>query len=418
MTAATPSTFAHDSRVLGLISLGHLLSHFYQLCFAPLILVWHHSFGASFATLGAILTTFTLSMGAAQMPAGMLVDRHGARAVLVGGLILSGLAFAGMALAPNIAAIFALAALAGIGNAVFHPADYAILNSSLNPDHMGKAFSLHTFAGNLGGALAPATLAYLIALHDWRFAVVAVGLLGFIVAAVLLLQGGILKDEQDGATEETRKKAKTAFGWRENVAFMTSPPMVMLFLFFMTASMASGGIAAFSQVVNVKIQAIDIETAGTVLSAFLFAVTAGILAGGVAADKTRRHDVQAAIAFVGSAVIFALLALQVYSVAVLIGLFILAGFAQGFVRPARDMMVRALSPKGTTGRAFAFASTGMALGSASAPIAFGILLDMDSPHGVYWLVALFNLVAIATVMCTRFVKLPDINADAQTKPAQ
>jgi MFS family permease len=135
----------------------------------------------------------------------------------------------------------------------------------------------------------------------------------------------------------------------------------------------------------------------------------------VAADKTHRHDLQAAVAFLGSAAIFAALALQVYSEAVLIGLFILAGFAQGFVRPARDMMVRALSPKGTTGRAFAFASTGMALGSASAPIAFGILLDMDSPHAVYWLVAVFNLVAISTVMSSRFVKLPDINAQVNPK---
>jgi FSR family fosmidomycin resistance protein-like MFS transporter len=416
MSTAAPSTFAHDSRVLGLISLGHLLSHVYQLCFAPLLLVWHQTFDASFATLGAILTTFTLSMGAAQMPAGMMVDRHGARAVLVGGLILSGVAFAGMALAPSVPLLFVMAALAGIGNAVFHPADYAILNSSLNPNHMGKAFSLHTFAGNLGGALAPATVAYLIGLNDWRFAVIVVGIFGFIVAAILLLQGGILKDETHDSSESAKTHAKTAFGWRENVVFMTSGPMVMLFAFFMTASMASGGIAAFSQVVNVKIQAIDIETAGTVLSAFLFAVTAGILAGGVAADKTTRHDLQAAIAFLGSAAIFAALALQVYSEIVILGLFILAGFAQGFVRPARDMMVRALSPKGTTGRAFAFASTGMSFGSASAPIAFGILLDMDSPHAVYWLVAAFNLIAISTVMSTRFVKLPDINASA--KPAE
>ena len=416
MTAASPSTFAHDGRVLGLISLGHFLSHFYQLCFAPLILVWHQSLGASFATLGAILTTFTLSMGAAQMPAGMLVDRYGARAILVAGLILSGIAFGAMSLTTSIPVIFVLAALAGFGNAVFHPADYAILSSSVNPSYMGKAFSLHTFAGNLGGAVAPATLVYLIAMRDWQFAVAVVGTFGFIVAAVLLLQGGILKDEQDDADDAATKAASTAFGWRENVAFMTSAPMMMLFMFFMVASLASGGIAAFSQVVNVKIQMVSLETAGTVLSAFLFAVTAGILAGGVAADKTQRHDWQAAIAFIGSAIIFALLAFQVYSEAVLIGLFILAGFAQGFVRPARDMMVRALSPKGTTGRAFAFASTGMALGSACAPIAFGILLDLDNPHAVYWLVAAFNLLAIATVVSTRFVKLPDIATSA--KPAE
>ncbi len=415
MTAAA-STLARDGRVLGLIGLGHFLSHFYQLCFAPLILVWHESFGASFATLGAILTCFTLATGIVQVPAGMLVDRFGARAILVAGLILSGLAFAAMGLATSIPMLFALAAIAGIGNAVFHPADYAILSSSIDPARMGKAFSLHTFAGNLGGAVAPASLVFLITLRDWQFAVMAIGVLGFLVAAVLMLQGGILRDEHDAADAAAKKAASTAFGWRENLAFMASPPMVMLFAFFMVASLASGGIAAFSQVVNVKIQFISLETAGTALSAFLFAVTAGILLGGVAADKTTRHDWQATLAFLGSAVIFALLAVMTFSEAALIGLFILAGLAQGFVRPARDMMVRALSPKGTTGRAFAFASTGMSLGGATAPILFGLLIDLDSPHAVYWLIAIFNLVAIATVASSRFVKLPDINP--APKPAE
>jgi MFS family permease len=192
--------------------------------------------------------------------------------------------------------------------------------------------------------------------------------------------------------------------------------MMMLFMFFMVASLASGGIAAFSQVVNMKIQGVSLETAGTALSAFLFAVTAGILIGGVAADKTERHDWQATVAFVGSAIIFAALAMMVFSEGPLIILFILAGLAQGFVRPARDMMVRALSPKGTTGRAFAFASTGMSLGSASAPIMFGLLIDSGSPHAVYWLIALFNLMAILTVTSSRFVKLPDINPSV--KPAE
>jgi FSR family fosmidomycin resistance protein-like MFS transporter len=417
MNVATPS-LARDSRVLGLIGLGHFLSHFYQLCFAPLILVWHESFGASFTTLGAILTVFTLATGIVQVPAGMLVDRYGARAILVCGLILSGSAFIAMALAPSIPVIFVLAAIAGIGNAVFHPADYAILSSSINPNRMGKAFSLHTFAGNLGGAIAPATLVFLIGMRDWQFSVMVIGTFGFLVAAILMLQGGILKDEHDDTSDAVKKAASSAFGWRENVAFMTSPPMMMLFMFFMVASLASAGIAAFSQVVNVKIQFISLETAGTALSAFLFAVTAGILVGGVAADKTERHDWQAAIAFLGSAVIFAVMAFMVVSDAVLISLFVLAGFAQGFVRPARDMMVRALSPKGTTGRAFAFASTGMSLGGAVAPILFGVLIDLNSPHAVYWAIAAFNIVAIATVTSSRFVTLPSIKPVDAIKPAE
>ena len=401
-------SIGRDGRVLGLVGLGHGLSHFYQLIFAPLIIVWHADLGVSYAVLGAVLTTFTLAGGVAQMPAGVAVDRWGARPILVGGLVLSGLAFAAMGSVTSVWQLFVLAALAGVGNAVFHPADYAILNSSINPARMGKAFSLHTFAGHLGGALAPATMAILIGwgagLGGWRFAMWVVGAFGIVCAIILMLQGGILRDEHHEATDDTRKKAKNAFSWKENVELLLSPAMMALFMFFLVASLASGGIAAFSQVVNVQLHGITLEAAGTALSAFLFASTGGILLGGVAADKTSRHDAQAAIAFFTCAVIFALVAVFPMHEVVLIALFAVAGLAHGMIRPARDMMVRALAPKGTAGRAFAWASTGMSIGSAVAPIMFGIMIDMGAMSGYYWVIAAFNLLAILTVTSTRWVR--------------
>ena len=398
------STMGRDGRVLGLIGIGHGLSHFWQFIYPPLIIVWYAEFGTSYAVLGAILTLFSLSTGIAQMPAGVMVDRWGAKPILIGGLILSGIAFAAMGSATEIWHLMVLSAVGGIGNAVFHPADYAILNSSINPKRMGKAFSLHTFAGHLGGALAPATMAFLIALYDWRFGMWVVGALGIVAAIILMIQGGALKDEHHEADEKAQKKAKTAFSWKENVELLLSPAMTALFMFFLIATLASAGISSFSQVVNVQLHGVSLEAAATALSAFLFASTGGILLGGIAADKTTQHDLQATILFLVCAVIFAAIAVLPMSEVLLITLFAVAGLAHGMIRPARDMMVRALAPKGTAGRAFAWASTGMSVGGAVGPIMFGLMIDYGAITSVYWVIAAFNLVAILTVTSTRFVK--------------
>jgi MFS family permease len=180
--------------------------------------------------------------------------------------------------------------------------------------------------------------------------------------------------------------------------------MTMLFLFFLIATLASSGIAAFSQVVNVTLYGVSLETAGTALSGFLFASTAGILLGGIAADKTTRHDAQAAVAFLLCGVIFAALAIFTVGDITLILLFVAAGLAHGMIRPARDMMVRALAPRGTAGRAFAWASTGMSVGGAVAPILFGLMVDFGATAEFYWVIAAFNVLAILTVTSTRWVK--------------
>ncbi len=52
----------------------------------------------------------------------------------------------------------AMFALAGVGNTVYHPADYALLSHHVPSDRIGQAYSIHTFAGMLGSAAAPASL--------------------------------------------------------------------------------------------------------------------------------------------------------------------------------------------------------------------------------------------------------------------
>lgn len=391
-------SLGHDSRILGLIGVGHFLSHFYGLILPPLLLIWREEFDVSFAALGAIITLFALATGIVQIPAGMPVDKIGARPVLVAGLAIEGAAVAAMGFVTSIEGIFVLAALAGVGNSVFHPADYAIMNASLNPRRIGKAFSLHTFSGHLAGAMAPATIVFLVALQDWRFAVTAVGMIGIAVALLIMTQGRILQDDHQEAKRSATADDTAAVTWRASFGLMLSKQMILFFLFFLLASLTSSGVQSFSVVASMEIHQISLATASTALTAFLFASALGILLGGVIADYAGRHEWIAVGAVSISALIFAAAAVWLFTEALLITLFTIAGLAQGMIRPARDMMVRAFAPKGTTGRVFAFVSTGIAMGSAIAPVFFGLIIDLNATIWIFWLLAAFNLMAITTVV--------------------
>ena len=380
MTVAAPA-LGRDIRVLGLIGGSHFLSHFCQLSLPPLILVWRAEFGASYSALGLIVTLFALTTGLAQIPAGILVDRLGARPMLVGGLVVVGGSVVAMSLAPTVEVIYMLAAFAGIGNSVFHPADYAILNSSIGARRMGTAFGLHTFSGHLGGAVAPATIIFLTAAFDWRLAMLATGLVAIAAAALVLAQGDILMDENRDGEEDTGTEAGEEARPR-TMGLIFSKAMLLFFLFFVVAALTSSGVTSFSVVALVDIHGVSKTGASGALSAFLFASAIGILLGGAIDARYGRHDEIAIAAFLISGALF------------------LA--AQGILRPARDMMVRAMAPKGTMGRVFGYVSTGIALGSAVAPVLFGFLVDQGLTVWIFWLLVIFSATGIGIVLVQKW----------------
>ena len=126
---------------------------------AVLFLAWQAAFQVSFAELGLAVALMSGSTALLQTPVGFLVDRYGARRFLIGGALVMSLCITAMGFATSFWQILLLAPLSGMGNSVFHPADYAILSGSVDKDRMGRAFALHTFSGNLGFAAAPPLMA-------------------------------------------------------------------------------------------------------------------------------------------------------------------------------------------------------------------------------------------------------------------
>ena len=177
--------------------------------------------------------------------------------------------------------------------------------------------------------------------------------------------------------------------------------MIQFFLFFTMLSMMQSGIQAFVVIALVALHDTPLAVASLALSAYLMTSAAGVLVGGEISDRTTRHDLVAAAIFVFSGLIVLGLAWLSLPAAVLVGVMAIMGLAQGITRPARDMMLRAAAPKGATGSVFGFVTSGIAVGSALAPIPLGWLIDIGRPAWVFYLLALFMAVAVLTVATPR-----------------
>jgi MFS family permease len=389
-------------RALGLVGAAHFMSHFYSMVLPPLFPFLHQDLGVSYTVLGVLLSAKKITSGALQLPTGIAVDRFGAKGMLLFGLLTCSLAIGLAGTTDSVIVLGALFIVFGIGNAVFHPTDYSILTSSM-PDHfMGRAFSVHTFCGHLGTALAPAVILTLTALWDWRIALMASGLAGIVVTLAIGTQWSVLRDGAP-AGDKGKKKTETA----EDAAMSTgamlrhvlaSPPILYLFLFFSISSMAGSGLRDFAVAGLVALQGMPVAAAGGALSGFLFASAIGVLAGGYAADKTRRHDLMAGAGLCVSAVLIAIIGGVDLHYTAIVFCFTIAGFVNGAIRPARDMMIRNAAPWGATGKVFGFVFSGTTFGGGIAPVVYGFMLDAGNPAWIFYTSAIFMVLCMIVVL--------------------
>ena len=382
---------ASEIRVLSLIGVGHFLSHFYILCLPPMLPLFAREFDVGFALLGGALTGYAWIGGILQAPIGVALDKIDARKMLAVGLAVNATAIGLIGLSENFWQFAALAVVAGVGNAVFHPVDYAIIAAKVSEKRLGRAYSLHTFSGFFGGGVAPVAMLSLTGIFDWRTAFIIVGVLGIAAAILILAQGETLAGENSSRTP-VAADAKTP----KSVLF--SAPVLLYFLFLATYGLATGGISSQGVVVMVKMGLADEVTAAQVLSAYQFAVAGGILIGGIIAEKFGRHGLTAAICLLTTAALMLTPASLAPTGLMLFAIFIAAGFGFGAVLPARDLMVRAITPAGGSGRVFGFVFVGLSVGSGLAGVVFGALVDAGLDLWVFPAVA--ALLALSVLITT------------------
>jgi len=379
-------------RVVAAVSAAHFVSHYYIILLAPLLPVVRAEYGVSYTEIGLAFAAFNIVSATLQTPAGFLVDRFGARALLIAGLVVGSTAFAVAGLVDSFWVLVAMFAVAGVGNTVYHPADYALLSHHVPSDRIGQAFSVHTFAGMLGSAVAPGSLLIMQSLWGWRGAFIGASTFGVAVAAILLAMRDHPVTPANPAPARAAAEPALA-SWR----ILLSAPILLNLVFFALLAMISGGLYNYSVVALGALYGTPIATANAALSGNLLWSAIGVLIGGVLVGRTTRHGVVAAIGLAAMGLLTALVAQIDLGALMLIAVMSLAGFCSGVIMPSRDMIVREVTPPGSFGKVFGFVTTGFNIGGIISPLFFGAIMDHASPRLVFLSVAAFSMLAIVTV---------------------
>jgi FSR family fosmidomycin resistance protein-like MFS transporter len=396
-----PATRAAETRFVGTVCFVHFASHYYITLLAPLFLFVRADYGVSYTELGLAFTAFNVISTALQTPAGFLVDRVNARLLLVVGLLVGAIAFTIAALVDSFWVFVAMFALAGLGNTVYHPADYALLSRHVPAARAGRAFSLHTFAGMLGNAAAPPSLLFLYSMVGWRGAFLGAAALGLLAALVMGVAGEPPELETAPGKADARgprqadgaQTAAAPMGWR----LLLTPAILLNLAFFIMLSMSSGALYNFLVPALGALYGTPVTVGNAALTGLLLLSPIGVLVGGWLAGRTPHHGLVATCGLIVTAAVSSLVGSFDFAAVALVVLMSIAGFFSGITMPSRDMIVRAVTPPGAYGRVFGFVSTGFNIGGIVSPLIFGQLLDQGYPRAIFFCVAGCALISIATV---------------------
>jgi MFS transporter, FSR family, fosmidomycin resistance protein len=408
MTAApsAPEVMRQDRRVVAVISLAHGCSHFFHLIVAPVFPWLKAEFGLSYAELGLLMTAFFVVSGIGQAAAGFLVDRIGALPVLLASLATFVVAALVLAAAPGYAWLLVGCALAGLGNASFHPVNYSVLNARIATPRLGKAYAMHGIAGNLGWALAPVYLVTIAQFAGWRVAMLGAALLAGVVLAIVwrsrqLVDGG--RRMTSPATSPATSSARLA----DTFGFLRLPAVWMSFLFFLSMALAGGAIQSFGPESARLLHGVLPQWAALCLTLYMLASAGGMLVGGFALTDPQRAELGVASGFGVAALIALLIAFGSWPGWMVPVLFGAMGFCVGAAGPSRDLLIRRATPPGATGRVYGTVYSGLDAGPAISPAVFGLVMDRGLPSAVWVGVAFFQgLLILGALRVARLSRPP------------
>jgi FSR family fosmidomycin resistance protein-like MFS transporter len=389
-TADVPGKPRSETWTLSLIAAVHMVSHFYWLLFVPLLPMLKDLLQVSYVQLGFALTVANVVSALTQAPTGFLVDRFGPRLLLLIGVALGASGFILLGLFPTYPVMLVAAALVGLGNAVYHPADFSILSREMSAARMGRAYSLHAFTGYLGFAAAPPVVLALAYFGGVSFALITCALIGVVVALPLI-------PEVPGERRSVGNARKTSAPSTPARALL-SPSILALTLMFTLLSLSTNIMQTYMVAALEGMVGAPQSVGNVALTTFLLVTVGGILVGGLLADRARAQSHVAAGGFALAAV--CVLALAIFKPSglgaiVLIGAI---GFLSGIIVPSRDLLVKAAAPADAVGRVFGIVTTGFNFGGIIGPPIGGALLDHQLPEWIFFISAIFMSITVVVAL--------------------
>ena len=405
----TAPPLRQDALIIGLVGLAHGVSHFSQLLLAPLFPWLKDAFGVSYTELGLLLTIFFVVSSAVQTASGFVVDRFGPRPVLLGGLALLGLAALGYAASTSYAMLAACAVLGGVGNGVFHPVDYTLLNRKVHKSRLGHAYSMHGITGTLGWAAAPALMVSMALAFGWRAAMLSGAAVAFIVLAVIWWQRERLALEIAVAAPAASTQAGGAPAAPAPVAegmfdFLRIPAVWMCFAFFFFYAAALSVVQTFAPESARQLHAVPLVWVAMCLSIYMVGSASGMVLGGFLASDPERCEKVVGVGMGLAASIALWMALGPVAGWMVPVLFGMMGLVSGSAGPSRDMLVKRSTPENASGRVFGVVYSGLDIGQALAPLVFGRLMDQQQYSAIWLGLAAVQMVLIVSAFNVRRVR--------------
>jgi MFS family permease len=393
---APPAGARADFTVIGLVGLAHATSHFFHLLLPPLFPVFMREFGLTYSELGLLVSVFFVISGVGQAMSGFLVDRVGARPVLLAALGFFVAAALAAASAQGYGGLVLAAVLAGVGNAPFHPADFTILNKRVSPARLGHAFSAHGISGNLGWAVAPVLLIGVAELSgQWRAAYLAAALWALAVLVLLAVRRDDIDDRLATAGHATRPGAAAAAA-EHPMAFLRLPSVWLCFGFFFWSTAALAAIQSFASPALAALYGLPLSATAFVVTGYMLCGAAGMVIGGFVVARVQRLELTIGVAMASGAALLLLVASGALPPWLAAGVAALAGFGTGLAGPSRDMLIKRAAPPGATGRVYGTVYSGLDVGFALAAPVFGWLMDHGHAGSVFGGSALALLMGVGS----------------------
>ncbi len=409
-TSLTLPNLRDDAAVIALVGFAHGSSHFFHLMLPPLFPWLIKDFGLSFAEVGSLMTVFFVVSGIGQALAGIWVDKFGAHRVLCIGLGLLSLSGLCVFMASGLPAVYLAAGIAGLGNSVFHPADFAIINKRVSAPRLGHAFSVHGLSGNLGWAAAPLLMTATASAYGWRAAGLCAMCVGLSALTLLVWKKELMTYPlHDGAENQKMKIGIDLLKPRAPIrttvstfALLRTRMLWLAFGFFFFSTFGFGALQNFAPTLLGDLYGLSMATATSALSIYLLAGCGGLLIGGFLVAERKSFEFLIAGALLVAVLVALILAWGVVPSALAVPLMGTMGFFVGIAGPSRDMLVRTATKarlgEAAFGRVYGFVYSGLDVGLALAPIAFGFLLDRHRADLVFVGVAATLACAIAAAL--------------------
>ena len=369
--ALTPPTVSlrQDAGIIGIVGLAHASSHFSHLILPLMFPVFMKEFGFSYSELGLLMSVFFVVSGVGQACAGFVVDRLGARPLLFMAMAIFMLTCVLASMVTGYTGLILVGALAGLGNATFHPVDFTILNQRVSAPRLGYAFSAHGLTGNLGWAAAPVFMASISAGFGWRNAYLAAAVMYALILVLLVLH-------RDKLSTTHKTQVADVHAPKEHLlAFMKLPVVWWCFAFFLLSTMTLAVVQNFAVSILKAMQGVSFEAATLTITWYMLAGAFGMLIGGFVAARSVHSDRVVAICMAAGALLFALCGTGWLGANATMVILACTGFAIGIGGPSRDMMIKRATPKGATGRVYGLVYSGLDTGFALSPLIFGPLMD-------------------------------------------